>query len=292
MQITLNTKNHINILKRRKLKNNLMSLVIYALSLLAIIPLMLVFYHILKNGFEALNFKFFTELPVPMGDTGGGMANSICGSLILICLSSLVAVPLGIAGGLYLSEYKNERLAKILRWTVDLLMSIPSIVIGLFVYTSIVIPFKSFSALAGAAALSLLMLPLVTKTTEEVLKLTPLHLREAALALGLSRWRVILFVVLRGKKPAVVTGVVLALGRIAGETAPLLVTAFGNRNWPTSLLEPTPSMPVQIYNYAISPYAEWHKQAWAGALTLVMLIFFINLLTRLFFANNTSRQTQ
>lgn len=275
---------YTQLLNRRRFKNHLMTAVIALASLIAIIPLFMVFYHIIANGFPSLSLDFFTKLPAPLGEPSGGMGNCILGSLILIALASFFAVPIGIFGGVYLSEYKNEKIASAYRWTVDLLMSIPSIVMGLFIYTSIVIPFRGFSAWAGAAALALLMLPIVAKTTEEVLKLTPLHVREAGLALGLSRWRVILYIVLRGKKPAVMTGVVLALGRIAGETAPLLVTAFGNRNWPQALGEPTPSLPVQIYNYAISPYEDWHRQAWAGAFTLVVMIFFINLVTRMIFS--------
>lgn len=274
-----------SVLRRRRLKDRLMTGVIVFLSLIAIIPLFMVFYHIVRNGFPSLNLNFFTRLPAPLGETHGGMGNCIVGSLILISLASLFAVPIGIFGGVYLSEYKEERTAGVFRWTVDLLTSMPSIVVGLFIYTSLVVPFHTFSAVAGAAALALLMLPIVAKTTEEVLKLTPSYMREAGLALGLSRWRVILFIVLRGRKPAVMTGVVLALGRIAGETAPLLVTAFGNRNWPQSLMEPTPSLPVQIYNYAISPYKDWHNQAWAGAFTLVVLIFFINIITRVIFSS-------
>lgn len=280
-------------LKRRRLKDKCMTGVIGLLSLVAIIPLFMVFYYIIRNGLPSLSLEFFTQTPAPLGEIAGGMGNCILGSLILIVIASLGAVPIGIFGGIYLSEYKNETLANTLRWTVDLLMSIPSIVIGLFIYTSIVIPLQTFSALAGGAALGMLMLPIVAKTTEEVLKLTPVHVREAGLALGLSRWRVILYIVLRGKTSAVMTGVVLALGRIAGETAPLLVTAFGNRNWPQSLMEPTPSLPVQIYNYAISPYDAWHKQAWAGAFTLVMLIFFINIVTRsVFSGSGAGRNTQ
>lgn len=282
-----------SILKRRRLKNYFMTFAIALLSLLAVIPLFLVFFHIIKNGVSSLSLNFFTHLPAPIGEPDGGMGNSIIGSLILIGLASLVAVPIGVLAGIYLSEYKNERLAGVLRWTVDLLTSIPSIVIGLFIYSAIVVPMKSFSAIAGAAALSMLMLPLVAKTTEELLKLTPLYMREAGLALGLSRWRVILFIVLRGKTSAVMTGVVLALARIAGETAPLLVTALGNRNWPGSMTEPIASMPVQIYNYAISPYKDWHQQAWAGAFILVLLIFSINIVTRLVFSQNgLSRNNQ
>lgn len=271
-------------LQRRRLKNNLMMGLIGLLSLVAIIPLFLVFFHILQQGFPAFNMNFFTKLPAPLGEPNGGVANAIVGSIILILTASALALPLGIFGGIYLSEYRHERWASILRVAVDLLGSIPSIVIGLFIYTAVVVRMKSFSALAGGIALSLLMLPIVAKATEEVLKLTVSHVREAGLALGLPRWRVILFIVVRGKISAVMTGVVLALGRIAGETAPLLVTAFGNRYWPKSLFEPTPSLPVQIYNYAISPYEDWHQQAWAGALTLVLLIFAINLITRWFFS--------
>ncbi len=279
------TSLYSNVLRRRRLKDYVMTGVICLFSLIAIIPLFLVFYHIVRNGLPALNLNFFTKLPAPLGETDGGMGNCILGSLILISIASVIAVPIGIFGGVYLSEYSDEKTASAFRWTIDLLTSMPSIVIGLFVYTAVVVPFHTFSAIAGGAALGLLMLPIVAKTTEEVLKLTPEHVREAGLALGLSRWRVILFIVLRGKKPAVMTGVVLALGRIAGETAPLLVTAFGNRNWPQSLMQPTPSLPVQIYNYAISPYNDWHNQAWAGAFTLVMLIFIINLFTRWIFSS-------
>jgi phosphate transport system permease protein len=285
--MNISQSSYFFLLKRRHLKDRLMTCLIILLSLSAIIPLFMVFYHIFSNGLSSLNFNFFTKLPAPLGETNGGMANCILGTLILIAIASLVAVPIGIFSGLYLSEYKHEHVGKILHWVMDLLITIPSIVMGLFIYTSVVIPMKSFSAIAGGIALGLLMLPIVAKTTEEVLKLTPIHVREAGLALGLSRWRVILFIVLRGKTSAVTTGVVLALGRIAGETAPLLVTAFGNRNWPQSLFEPTPSLSVQIYNYAISPYNDWHNQAWAGALTLVVLIFFINIFTRYIFSKNS-----
>lgn len=285
--MSLSSPAYTHLLKRRRIKDRCMTFIIGLFSLIAIIPLFLVFFHIIRNGLPALSFEFFTNLPAPLGEVAGGMGNCILGSLILIGIASLGAVPIGIFGGVYLSEYKNEPIANTFRWVVDLLMSIPSIVVGLFIYTSIVIPLHTFSALAGGAALGLLMLPIVAKTTEEVLKLTPLHVREAGLALGLSRWRVILFIVLRGKTSAVMTGVVLALGRIAGETAPLLVTAFGNRNWPQGLMQPTPSLPVQIYNYAISPYNDWHKQAWAGAFTLVVMIFLINLITRAIFSGDS-----
>ena len=262
---------------------------LWASAVVAILPLMIVFFYIVREGIPGINVAFFTALPAPTGDTGGGMGNAIVGSAILVALGSLVAVPVGVLGGIYLSEYADGHVANMFRWTVDLLTSLPSIVVGLFVYATIVAPFKTFSAYAGAAALALLMVPIVVKTTEEVLKLMPGHIREAGLALGLSRWRVILYVVLRGRLPAVLTGVMLALARIAGETAPLLITAFGNRNWPQGLGQPMPSLPVQIYNYAISPYNEWQRQAWTGALTLVFLVFILNLAARLWLARDAGR---
>ena len=273
---------------RRKWKNKFMLGLVGLAAVTAILPLMIVFFHILREGFPALNLTFFTSLPAPTGQEGGGMGNAIVGSMILVVLASLVAVPIGILGGVYLSEYSDGHVANLFRWSTDLLTSLPSIVVGLFVYATVVAPFKTFSAYAGAAALALLMVPIVVKTTEEVLKLMPQHIREAGLALGLPRWRVILFVVLRGRMPAVMTGVILALARIAGETAPLLITAFGNRNWPQSLSQPTPSLPVQIYNYAISPYADWQRQAWAGALTLVFLVFILNLVARLWLTRDSA----
>lgn len=257
-------------------------------AIVAITPLLMVFSHILREGIPALGWDFFTQKPAPTGQPGGGMGNAIVGSLILIGLASVIAVPVGILGGVYLSEYGHGRVANLFRWSIDLLTSLPSIVVGLFIYAAVVLPMKSFSAIAGALALALLMLPIVVKTTEEVLKLMPQHVREAGLALGLPRWRVIIFVVLRGRLPAVLTGLVLALARISGETAPLLITAFGNLNWPQSLNQPTPSLPVQIYNYAISPFHDWHRQAWAGALTLVTLIFILNLGARLWLARDIS----
>ncbi len=273
---------YLKVTKKRKIKNIIMQTLILSCGVVAITPLAFVFYHIVKLGFPELNFTFFTELPTPTGQTGGGMGNSIIGSLTMIGLASLVSVPIGVLSGVYLSEYGQSHswLASFFRLIVDLLASLPSIVVGLFIYSVMVIPMKTFSAYAGSAALSILMIPIVIKTTEEVLKLLPIHVREAGLALGIPRWRVIISIVLNGRKGAVITGVMLAVSRIAGETAPLLVTAFGNRYWLQNLKQPIASIPVQIYNYAISPFEDWHKQAWAGALTLVTLIFILNLLSR------------
>lgn len=267
-------------LRRRRWKSRIALGLISLSAVAAILPLIFVFIHVLREGMPALTWDFFTQLPAPTGQPGGGMGNAIVGSLILVAMASVVAVPVGMLGGAFLSEFKEGTVAGLFRWTIDLLTSLPSIVVGLYVYAVIVAPMKSFSAYAGAAALGILMLPIIVKTTEEVLRLLPGHIREAGLALGLSRWRVILLVVLKGRLPAIATGVVLAFARVAGETAPLLITAFGNRNWPQALNEPMPSLPVQIYNYAISPYSEWHRQAWAGSLTLVALVFVLNLVVR------------
>lgn len=278
------------LLRRRHLKSRIMFLVICACAAIAIFPLLVVFIYIAREGVPVLGREFFTQAPAPTGQPGGGMGNSIVGSLILIALTAIVAVPVGVFGGVFLSEFGKGKIASLFRWVVDLMASLPSIVVGLYIYDVIVAPMKSFSAYAGAAALALLMIPIVVKTTEEVLKLMPQHIREAGLALGLSRWRVIMFVVLKGRMPAVTTGVVLALARVAGETAPLLVTAFGNLNWPSSLSQPTPSLPVQIYSYAISPYESWHHQAWGGAFTLVALIFFINIAARFWTSRDLSQR--
>lgn len=273
--------------RRRKIKHYIMYSLIGLATLIAVIPLFAVFIYILQKGLPALSWNFFTQLPAPTGETGGGMGNAIIGSLLMIGMASVIGVPIGIFGGVYLSEYPQGKIPKIFRMVVDLLTSLPSIVVGLFVYVILVVPLKGFSAHAGAATLVILMIPIIIKTTEEVLKLIPQHIREAGLALGIPRWRVIVFIILKGSKSAVITGVILAIARISGETAPLLITAFGNRNWPESLGQPTASLPVQIYNYAISPYEDWHQQAWGGALVLVSLVFTINLLARMTLRNRT-----
>jgi phosphate transport system permease protein len=265
---------------KRKTKNIVMKILIVLSAVLALVPLFFVFFHVVKSGLPAINLDFFTALPAPVGQPGGGMANALLGSLLLVVMGSFIGIPLGVFGGVFLSEYGKGKIASTMRFSVDLLTSIPSIVIGLYVYTLVVVPMKTFSAFAGALALSILMFPFVVKTTEEVLRLIPQHVREAGLALGIPRWRVTLSIVLKGSIPSVTTGVMLGIARIAGETAPLLFTAFGNRFWPQSLMTPTPSLPVQIYNYAISPFEEWHNQAWAGAFLLLMMVFAFNLVAR------------
>jgi phosphate transport system permease protein len=270
---------------RRKMVNRLFLALLILASLVAVIPLLSVFAYVLKQGLPALNLNFFTRLPAPVGELGGGMGNAVAGTLILVAIASIIGIPIGIAAGIYLSEYGNRtqggKVAPILRFTVDLLASVPSIIIGLFAYAVLVVPLKRFSAYAGGAALAVIMIPTIARSTEELLKLVPTHIREAGLALGIPRWKVILRVVLRGSLSGITTGVMLAVARAAGETAPLLFTALNSRFWPSGLDQPISSLPVQIYTYAISPYDEWHQQAWAGALLLVSFVFLFNLLTRL-----------
>lgn len=267
--------------RRRKIVNFLMCILLALAAALALIPLLSVFQYVLQQGLPALNLSFFTELPKPVGEAGGGMANAFVGTLILIAIASIIGIPWGIGTALYLSEYGDRsRIAHAVRFCVDILASIPSIVIGLFAYTVVVIPMKRFSAYAGGIALGILMVPTVARSAEELLRLVPTHIREAGLALGLPRWKVTLRIVLRGALSGITTGVILAVARVAGETAPLLFTALNNRFWAHSLDQPIASLPVQIYTYAISPYDDWHRQAWAGALVLVALVFFVNLTAR------------
>jgi phosphate transport system permease protein len=266
---------------KRRMINHGMRAVLFLAAVVAIAPLVSVFVYVIQQGFPALNLEFFTQLPKPIGVVGGGMANAILGSAVMIALAALVGIPLGIAGGVYLSEYGSGKLASTLRFSIDLLASIPSIIIGLFAYAALVVPMKRFSALAGGISLAIIMIPTVARTTEELLKLVPVHIREAGLALGIPRWRVTLRVVLRGALGGIMTGVMLAVARAGGETAPLLLTAMNSQFWIKGLDQPIASLPVQIYNYAVSPYEDWHRQAWAAALILVLFVFTLNLGTRL-----------
>ena len=264
----------------RKIKSGLASGVATVAALLVITPLGLVFYHLLVSGIGSVNWDFFTHLPKPVGEVGGGMANAIVGSAELLGLASLIGVPVGVLGGVYLSEYGGARTNAILRFVADVLNGVPSIIWGVVIYGVVVIRFKSFSAIAGGLALGLMMIPLIMRTTEEVLLLVPNGYREAALALGISRWKTIFHIVMKTASKGIITGVLLAFARVAGETAPLLFTAFGNRFWNHNLYEPIAALPLQIFTYAISPYDDWHRQAWAGALVLVVLIFIVNTLVR------------
>ncbi len=266
----------------RKAKSAGMTLVMACFTLAVLVPLALIFIHIIRMGFGSINLDFFTQIPKPPGEAGGGMANGLAGSAVLIFLSSLLGIPIGIFGAIYLSEYGGGRFTHIIRFSADVLSGIPSIITGMVAYTLLVVPMKSFSALAGAFALALIMVPIVLRTTEEQLKLVPGTLREASLALGVPLWRTTLKVTLRSALTGVMTGVLLATARIAGETAPLLFTALGNQFWSRSLTEPIAAMPLQIFNFAISPYDDWHRLAWAGALVLVTIMFGLSLAARYF----------
>ena len=234
-----------------------------------------------KEGIQALDLNFFVHMPSPVGETGGGMANAIVGTMMLTLIGSILAIPVGILSGVYASEYQGTRMAELVRFAADTLNGVPSIVIGVFVYGFAVLPFKQFSALAGGVALGIMMIPIIARTTEELLLLVPSTMREGALALGATKARAVFTVVLPAALPGILTGVILALARIAGETAPLLFTSFNNRFFSTSLGQPIGSLTVQVFTYAISPYADWHRQAWAGALVLVGLVLTCSLAARL-----------
>jgi len=272
----------MTILAWRKVKSTGMTLLMGLFTMAVLIPLVLIFIHIIKMGFSSINLDFFTQIPKPTGETGGGMANGLVGSAILIIIASLLGIPVGIFGAIYLTEYGGGRFSHIIRFCADVLSGIPSIITGMVAYTLLVVPLKGFSALAGAFALSLIMVPIVLRTTEEQLKLVPGTLREASLALGIPLWRTTLKVTLRSALTGVITGILLSIARIAGETAPLLFTALGNQFWGKKLTEPIAAMPLQIFSFAISPYEDWHRLAWAGALVLVSIMFGLSLAARYF----------
>lgn len=250
-------------------------------AVLVVTPLALVFIYLVINGASSVNLDFFRHLPKPVGEPGGGMANAIVGSLELLGLASIIGIPIGVLGGVYLAEYGTARANSFLRFIADVLNGVPSITWGVVVYGLVVLRFKGFSAYAGGLALGLIMIPLILRTTEEVILLVPNSFREAALALGVARWKTIVHIVMRTASRGIITGVLLALARIGGETAPLLFTAFGNRFWNHNLGEPIAALPLQIFTYAISPYEDWHRQAWAGALVLVTGIFCVNVMVRI-----------
>jgi phosphate transport system permease protein len=266
---------------RRRVVSQIMTGLCVAAVLIALVPVVLIFFFIVQQGVSALDWNFFTHMPAPPGEAGGGMANSIVGTLILCGLASTFAIPIGILSAVYIVESGESRLGQAARFAADTLNGIPSIVIGLFAYVLVVVPLKRFSALAGGFALGVMMIPLVTRTTEELLRLVPNALREGALALGATRGRAVFSVVLPAALPGIITGVVLALARIAGETAPLIFTAFNNRFWSTSLTQPISSLTYQVYTYAKSPNEDWHRQAWAGALVLVSIVLVCSIFARL-----------
>jgi phosphate transport system permease protein len=242
-------------------------------TIIVVTPLVVIFGYLLYKGASSLNLAFFTNVPKPVGETGGGMANAIVGSAVLLGIGSAIGVPIGIAAGIFLAEFgQGGRLANIIRFTADVLNGVPSIVMGIAIYSLIVLPQKHFSAFAGGVALGIMMVPTITRTTEEMLLMVPHSIREAALGLGVPNWRSVLSVTLKTASPGVITGCMLAFARVAGETAPLLFTAFGNQFWSVAANQPIAALPLQIYVYANSPYDEWHRLAWAGALVLISLI--------------------
>ena len=247
---------------------------------IALIPLAFILFFVVTQGIRAVNVEFFTRLPQPVGEPGGGMANAIVGTWIVTGLAAVMAVPIGVVSGIYMSEYAGSRFAGATRFAADTLNGVPSIVIGLFAYAVAVLPFKQFSALAGGFALGVMMIPIIARTTEELLLLVPGTMREGALALGATRARAVFSVVLPAALPGIVTGIVLALARIAGETAPLLFTSLNNRFFSTTLTHPISTLTVQVYTYATAPYDDWHRQAWAGALVLVTIVLVCSLLAR------------
>jgi phosphate transport system permease protein len=240
--------------------------------ILVLLPLGAVFGYLVYKGIGSINWAFLTQTPKPVGEAGGGMANAIAGSGFILLIASVIGVPIGIGGGIYLAEYGRNQLGNVIRFTADVLNGVPSIVIGIVAYGIVVLSQGHFSALAGGVALAIMMIPTITRTTEEMLLLVPNAVREAAYGLGVSRWRTTLSITLRTATSGVITGVMLAFARVAGETAPLLFTAFGNQYWNWKINQPTAALSLQIFTYAISPFDEWHRQAWAGALILIVLI--------------------
>jgi phosphate transport system permease protein len=271
----------MNIPGRRRMLSKIVVGLCGLAVLIALVPLALVFFYVIKQGFASLNWAFFTRMPKPVGEAGGGMANAILGTFFLIVIASIVAIPVGMIAGVYLSEYGRARFATLVRFTADVLNGVPSIVIGIFAYGLAVLPVHRFSALAGGLALGFMMIPIITRTTEELLNLVPSTLREGALALGATRARAAFGVMVPAALPGILTGILLALARIAGETAPLLFTSFNNRFFSTRLDQPIASLTVQVFTYAISPYDDWHRQAWAGALVLVMFVFLFSVVARM-----------
>jgi phosphate transport system permease protein len=277
---TSSARPHLPRLTRRKGMSVVMIALTCLAAAIAVVPLLVILGYLLKQGASALSLDFFTRMPAPVGEAGGGMANAIVGTLILIGIACAVGLPVGIGAGLYLAEQKGAKLAELVRFLADVLNGLPSIVMGIFAWQFLVRPVGHFSAIAGGVAIGAMMIPLVTRTTEEMVRTVPQSLREAALALGYPRWRTSLQIVLRTALGGIVTGVLVAVARVAGETAPLLFTAFGNQFWSTDLSQPIAALPLQIFTYAISPYDDWHAQAWAGSLVLIALVLIISLIAR------------
>jgi phosphate transport system permease protein len=257
---------------RRRITNHFMTGVAVLTVILVLLPLFAIFAYLVYRGMGSINWAFLTQAPKPVGETGGGMANAIVGSAFILALASILGVPLGVGAGIYLAEFGRNRFGDVIRFTADVLNGVPSIVIGIVAYAIVVLSQKHFSALAGGVALAIMMIPTIARTTEEMLLLVPQALREAAYGLGIPRWRTTLSITLRTATSGVITGIMLAFARVAGETAPLLFTTLGNQFWNLKVNEPTAALPLQIYSYGLSPYDDWHRQAWAGAFVLIILI--------------------
>jgi phosphate transport system permease protein len=271
--------------ERRRRRDKIARGLCLAATAVAILPLLAVLLYVAQKGLSGLSWEFFTEMPNPVGEPGGGLKHAFAGTLITVGIASAIGIPIGIMAGIYLSEFGDNRLGTAVRFCADVMAGVPSITVGIFVYTLVVVTMQHFSALAGGIALAIIMLPTVTRTTEEMLRLVPASLREAALALGAPKRRAIVRIALRTAAPGIATGVMLAVARVAGETAPLLFTALGNQYWSTSLDKPIATLPVQLYNYAVSPYDDWHEKAWAAALVLVFGVLVLNVLARALVAN-------
>ncbi|MFA5807572.1 MAG: phosphate ABC transporter permease PstA [bacterium] len=262
---------------RRKAVDGAMKALFCLAAILVLLPLFLIFFDLLIKGGKELKLTLLIDLPHPVGEPGGGIANGIVGTLVITLLTMLWSVPTAVLCGIYLAEYGRGKFASAVRFAADTMTGVPSIIMGIFGYILLVLPMKRFSAWAGVAALSMIFIPVVVRTTEEMLRTVPGTVREAALALGIERWKTTLYIVVRTASPGILTGILLAMARIIGETAPLLFTALGNQFWQTRLDQPTAAVPLQIFTYAISPYEDWHDKAWAGALVLITMVFLISL---------------
>jgi phosphate transport system permease protein len=264
----------------RLYKDRLFKAAVILFSFSSVLPLLFILFYIFKNGVSVINWQFLTSLPRPMGEIGGGISNAIVGTAMLLAVSSLLAIPLGICAGIYLSEHKTGRLSYLVRLCVEILQGIPSIVIGIIAYVWIVLPLRTFSAVSGGIALAIMMLPVIVRSAEETLRLIPESLKEASLALGVPYYKTILKVVLPAGLSGVVTGIILSIARVAGETAPLLFTAFGNPFMNLNLLKPVNSLPLLVFNYAASPYPEWHTLAWGASLVLGVFVLLLNMFAK------------
>ncbi|MEM2925298.1 MAG: phosphate ABC transporter permease PstA [Methanocellales archaeon] len=271
----------IEIKKWRKIADKTMRILTFCCVLIVLTPLFGIIFYVTINGASAVSFEFLTQLPKPVGEKGGGFGNAIQGSFIVVGIASLIGIPIGVLAGIYLSEFGNSKLALITRFLADVLTGVPSIVAGIFGYTLVVLYFKKFSALAGGVALSVIMIPIIARTTEESMKLVPDSLREGAYALGIRKWITTLVIVISTARSGIVTGILLAIARIMGETAPLLFTSFNNRFWAQGIDQPVATIPVQIYTYAITPFPEWHAQAWGGAFILLIMTLSLNIGVRI-----------